>query len=131
MRDFKNDVFEDVQGSLKFRGENPTDPSFFIGDWKYCFGLPQNSPVFAYQSFFVNGDAPERAADGSWNEPKNRWTFNEDRSFSLWTLLEPMPEFDIVEPTSPEERYHVLLKGHGEFVLFNDDGSVVKVYARA
>lgn len=42
-----------------------------------------------------------------------------------------MPEYGIKEPTYAEDRYHVLIKDEGEFVLFNGDGSLIKVYERA
>lgn len=124
-------VFDEVQRSLDFKGETPTDRAFFIGNWTYRFASQDNSPAFAYQSFRANGAAPAKAVDGSWDQQADRWAFNDDRSFSLLHYAEAMLEYDVEKPTYSEERFHVLLKGRDDFVLFNEDGSVIIIYARA
>lgn len=124
-------VFDEVQRSLDFKGETPTDRAFFIGDWTYRFASQDDPHAFAYQSFLADGAAPAKAVDGTWDQHEDRWKFNDDRSFSLWSYTEAMPEYDVEEPTYSEKRFHVLLKSRDEFVLFNEDGSVIIIYARA
>jgi hypothetical protein len=124
-------VFEEVRRSLDFKGVTPTDRAFFIGDWTYRFTSQDNSPAFAYQSFLANGAAPAKAVDGTWDQKENRWEFNDDRSFSLLYYTQAMPEYGVEKSTYSEERFHVLLKSRDEFVLFNEDGSVIIIYARA
>ncbi len=126
-------VFAEVQRRIGWSGETPEDRSFCEGDWVYRFA-PFNpsdeSPAFAYVSFFSDGAASSRAVDGTWHSPANRWAFNDNRSFSYWSYIEPMPQYGIDEPTYSEDRYHVLTNGRREFVLFNGDGSLVQVYTR-
>lgn len=125
--EYRAGVFERVQQTLKFKGMAPKDRKSFFGDWVCQI---ENSPPKSYQSFSSNGDAQSRAVDGSWQSLKDKWEFNEDHSFSLWSYVEPMPEYGINEPTYSEERYHVLIKNEEAFVLFNGDGSLILVYTK-
>lgn len=128
-------VFEEVQRELNFRGQTPTDAVFFIGDWTCTyssnFASWDNLPPDVFRSFFADGAAPGRAVDGTWDQPKDRWKFNEDKSFSDWTYIDPMPEYGIDKPTFSEDRYHVLIRSPDKFVLFNGDGSLIMIYSRA
>ena len=130
--EYRAAVFAEVQRRLSFRGETPADPAFFLGDWvcRFARDSSEQSPPHCYRSFFPDGTAPARAADGAWSTPKDCWKLNEDRSFSLWSYVEAMPEYGIEQPTYSEDCYHVLMKNGEEFVLFNGDGSLVMVYAR-
>lgn len=131
--EYRNSVFEAVQETLKFKGEKPPGLEVFLGNWVCRFGNPysiEGAPVTSYQSFLQDGSATEKAVDGSWQNLKDRWKFNDDGSFSLWSYVEPMPEYGIDKPTYSEERYHVLMKHSDEFALFNGDGSLIKVYTK-
>ncbi len=131
---YRTAVFEAVQRTLDFKGEEPTDRNVFFGDWVCRFGNPYSigaSLPTSYQSFDPDGNAPAKAIDGTWQNLKDRWALNSDHSFSLWSYVEPMPEYGIDEPTYSEERYHVLMKSTEEFVLFNGDGSLILIYTRA
>ena len=126
-------VFDYVRQNLGFTGSEPTNAEFCLGDWKCSFfqpHLPEKFKPFTYQSFRSDGSAPAKAIDGSFDNPKDRWVLNDDIGFSLWTYVEPMPEYGIEEPTFSEDRYHVLIKDQNQFVLFNGDGSIVMVYER-
>ena len=118
---------------MGFKGTPPTGPDFCLGDWIYRFHIP-NVPEHAqrqvYQSFHTDFSAPARARDGSFDNTKDRWAFNDDKSLSLWSYVEAMPDYGIDAPTYSEDRYHVLIKDPDSFVLFNGDGSLIMVYTR-
>ena len=131
--EFRDAVLDDIRQSLGSIGSEPTNAEFFLGDWK-CGSLhpslPEKFKPSTYQSFRSDGSAPEKAIDGSFDNPKDRWVLNDDIGFSLFTYVEPMPEYGIDEPTFCEDRYHVLIEHQNRFVLFNGDGSIVRVYER-
>ena len=126
-------VLNYVRTQLGFEGHALVDESQVLGDWICRFHWPhdpEKSKPFAYQSFLKDGSAPSKAVDGSFENLKDRWKCNEDKSFSLWTYAEPMPEYGITEPTYSEGRHHALFNGTDMFALFNRDGSVIMVYER-
>ena len=41
-----------------------------------------------------------------------------------------MPEYDMPEPVYEENRYHMLFASEDRFVIFNGDGSILKIYQR-
>jgi hypothetical protein len=131
--EYRAAVFAAVQKTLGFKGEPPTGPTVFVGDWICRIGNPYSiatEPPMSYQTFRPDGSSSARAMDGSWENTKDRWKLNGDLSLSLWSYVEAMPEYGIDEPTYSEERYHVLVKTQNEFVLFNGDGSLILVYSR-
>lgn len=132
--DYRRAVFDSIQREFDFLGKRAADETCFIGDWTYRYHVPTglaDKTACVSIGFHPDGTAPNRAADGSFDNPKDRWAFNEDKSLSLWSYVEPMPEYGIDEPTYSEDRYHVLVKDDAFFVLFNGDGSLVMVYEKA
>lgn len=131
--EYRAGVFAEVQKTLGFKGEPPSNTTVFIGDWICRTGNPYSistEPLTSYQTFRADGISSSRAMDGSWENTRDRWELNRNHSFSLWSYVEAMPEYGIEEPTYSEERYHVLMKNKDEFVLFNGDGSLLKIYSR-
>lgn len=131
--EYRAAIFEAVQSTLGFKGEPPSGPAVFIGDWVCRTGNPYSiatEPLVSYQTFRADGSSLARAMDGSWENMKDRWELNSNRSFSLWSYVDAMPDYGIDEPTYSEERYHVLVKNQDEFVLFNGDGSLLMIYSR-
>lgn len=133
--DVRDEVFADVQRELGFEGHTPSDSAYFVGSWtctfRHDFKTWDDSSPNLVRSFHADGAAPAKAIDRSWEGPKDRWKFNDDQSFSEWTYGDPMPEFDIDEPTYTENRFHVLMRSPDAFVLFNGDGSLILIYLRA
>jgi hypothetical protein len=127
-------VFQEVQSELGFRGTRPADGTFALGDWVWRYHwrhAPEKSEPVSEQSYNADGSAPAKALDGSYDNPKDRWVFNEDRTLSRWSYVDPMPEYGIDEPTYSEDRFHVLVRDADTFALFNADGSVIMVHERA
>ncbi len=130
---YRTAIFEEVQQVLKFKGEAPASQNVFLGDW-VCrlvnLSSPDVSRLWSHTSFYPDGNASSKGADGRRTSLKDRWKFNSDHSFSLWIYSDPMPEYGLNEPTYTEERYHVLMKSADEFILFNGDASLVFIYSR-
>jgi len=74
--------------------------------------------------------APCKALDSSYDNPQDRWVFHEDKSLSIWTYINPMPEYGIDEPTYQEDRFHALKMNEKKFVLFNGDASIIMIFAK-
>lgn len=130
--EYRDAVFAEVQRLLGFTGSKPNDVNVFLGDWKCSMKpyLEGHSEPKYYQRFLSNGSAPVKACDGSYDNPKDKWKFNDDKSFSLCTYVEAMPEYGIEKPTYQEDCYHALIKDKNEFILFNGDGSLILLYKR-
>jgi len=125
-------LFNWVQGQIGFSGYHASNAAAFLGAWQWRFvGLGSDSaPWFAVNNLGQDGSARSTATDGSFDNDKDRWAFNEDGSFSYWTYADEMPEYGILEPSYSEDRYHVLFKDENAFVLFNGDGSVIEYHER-
>jgi hypothetical protein len=61
---------------------------------------------------------------------RDRWKLNDDGSFSRWAWCEAMPKYGIHEPTMEETRMHAAVLEDGRVVLWNGDGSLVKLLSR-
>lgn len=131
--EYRAGVFVAVQKTLGFKGEPPSGPAVFVGDWVRRTGNPHSiatKPLMSYQTFRADGSSSSKAMDGNWENTRDRWELNSNRSLSLRSYIDAMPEYGIDEPTYSEERYHVLVKNRDEFVLFNGDGSLLMIYSR-
>lgn len=127
-------LYAEIRRLFGIAGTTPTDASPFLGDWTYRHYWrhdPGATEPSGHHSFAADGAAPNRARDGSFDNPHDRWSFNEDGTLSLWLHTGTMPEYGIDQPTYSEDRFHVLLTGPDDFVLFNGDGSVILLYRRA
>ena len=131
--EYRDQVFAYVRTKVGFEGRKPMGVSDFVGDWQYWMFDPfkedQGAP-YAFQSFTADWRAPLRAADRSFENPQDRWKLNEDMSLSQWSYIDPMPDYGIDEPTYSEDRFHALVNGDDQFVLFNGDGSIIMLYER-
>jgi len=124
-------VFRFISEALCLDGERPPSADFFIGDWTMAFFDGRGRAPHEQIRFNEDGSAPCKALDGSYDNPKDGWEFHNDCTVSLWTHIDPMPQYGINEPTYEENRYHALKGGENRFVLINGDGSIVMIFERS
>jgi hypothetical protein len=58
---------------------------------------------------------------------ENEWRLNEDGSFSMFVWVAAMTEYEPPDPTHEEVRMHVAALTDRRIVLWNGDGSLVKL----
>jgi hypothetical protein len=113
-------------------GEPVTRSDELIGRWDVFFCSSRNwqsvKQAFAYE-FREDGSAGIEVV-GQGPQPDGEWRLNDDRTFTLSTWCAPIPQYNINEPIINEVRCHINRLPDGRFVMWNGDGSLVKLLSR-
>jgi hypothetical protein len=101
------------------------------GDWVMTFvgmhGEKRGKPT-VYR-FRQSGHAIIQV-EGQPASTRNEWRLNANGTFSLMIWCDAMPKYGLLEPTREEARMHAAVLNGGDIVLWNGDGSLVKLLSR-
>jgi hypothetical protein len=102
-----------------------------VGDWTVSFvgvhGEKRGKPT-VYR-FRPDGQAIIEM-EGQPPSTRNEWRLNVDGTFSLMVWCDAMPKYGLLEPGLEEDRMHLAVIEGGSLVLWNGDGSLVKMLSR-
>jgi hypothetical protein len=125
--EYRESVLHDVLSLFEAAASPVSNRSEMVGTWR-LLPPPDDSfpdfPVIHYE--FLESGEWKSTSRGSPSDPRNKWRLNEDGTLSLlrWT---PCPHGIRGEPGHEEQRLFVRALADGQRVLWNGDGSLIKV----
>ena len=126
--EYRQRVRAGVLGRVGAQGSAVTSREKLVGDWLVSFvGFQGQEPK---QAFVYRLTADGKAVVEMTGQPpstENQWRLNDDGSFSMLVSVAAMPEYGLPDPTHEEERMHLAALPDGRLVLWNGDGSLVKL----
>jgi hypothetical protein len=126
--EYRQRVRAAVLGRVGAQGSAVTSREKLVGGWLVSFvGFQGQNPkqTFVYRLTSDGKAAVEMA--GQPPSTEDEWRLNDDGSFSMLVWVAAMPEYGLPDPTYEEVRMHLAALPDGRLVLWNGDGSLVKL----
>ena len=128
--EYRERVRAGVLGRVGAQGSAVTSREKLVGDWLVGFvGFQGQEPKQAFVYRLTSDGKAVIEMTGQLASTENKWRLNEDGSFSMLVWIAAMPEYGL-RPTQPMKKSgctSAVPLPDGRFVLWNGDGSLVKL----
>ena len=126
--EYRKQVRAGVFDRLGAEGSRVDSREKLVGNWVVRFvGFQGAKPEQAFVYRLKSDGKATIEMTGQSPSTENEWRLNEDGSFSMFVWVAAMPEYGLPEPSHEEQRMHLAALTDGQFVLWNGDGSLVKL----
>jgi hypothetical protein len=125
---YRQQVRANVLGRVGAQSSAVTSREKLVGDWLVSFvGFQGQEPKQALVYRLTSDGKAAVEMTGQPPSKEDEWRLNDDGSFSMLVWVAAMPEYGLPDPTHEEQRMHLAALPDGRLVLWNGDGSLVKL----
>lgn len=126
--EYRQRVRSNVFDRVGVRGEPVASADQFVGSWRVHF-VGMRGETSGQSSVYRLSTGGRAVVESAGQPPaeNDRWRLNADGSVSWLVWCAAMPEYGLPEPTYQEQRMHAAALSDGRLVLWNGDGSLVKL----